>query len=377
MDRPSPPPPEEAAAGPAPPPRRPGPGAAARRRHPAQRFFLRGLITVLPAVLTAFLLATAYRFVTQYVTGPVNSLIYWSLENNTLGWQALRAMGIDPHADDYLVPDALPLELQDLLRERGSSDAAFRAALETWREENEGFFVDLEAVGIAPTRLRRDVTARVPALIGLVVSLLLVVSLGSLAGGYMGRTTLAQAERALHVIPVVRSVYPYTKQLVDFFLAERKIEFKTVVSMQYPRAGVWSIGFVTSSGLRTLRSASRRNLVSVFVPSSPMPMTGYTVFVPADEVVPLPFTVDEALRVCVSGGVLIPPHERMEFDVDEALERAQLPGMEEIRARTAAAEAARVAAAAGEDEPAAEPEPRTAPEPDEQECDDDDGRGHA
>jgi uncharacterized membrane protein len=343
MDRPSTPPPEQpaAGAGPLPPPRRSGSAASGRRRRrPTQRFFLRGLITLLPAVLTVFLLATAYRFVDQYVTGPVNSLIYWALENNTLGWQALRAMGIDPHADEYLVPDALPLELQDLLRERGSSDAAFRAALDTWRDENEGLFVNLEAVGIAPSRLRRDVTARVPPVIGVVVSILLVISLGSVAGGFIGVRVLGQAERAMHVIPVVRSIYPYTKQLVDFFLAERKLEFDTVVAIQYPRAGAWSIAFVTSSGLRTLRSATRRNLVSVFVPSSPMPMTGYTIFVPADEVVPLPFSVDEALRVVVSGGVLIPPHERMEISAEEALTRAAVPGMEEAKARKAAARAA-------------------------------------
>jgi len=312
-------------------------------------------------VLTIFLLSIAYRFLTQYVTGPVNAVIYWSLENNALGWQALRAMGIDPHADEYLVPDALPLTLQDLLRERGSGDAAFRAALEDWRADNEGLFLNLEAVAIQSTRLRRDVTARVPALIGLVVSILLVIALGSLAGGYIGRRALNRAERALHVIPVVRSVYPYTKQLVDFFLAERKIEFKNVVSIQYPRPGLWSIAFVTSSGLQTLRGATRRNLVSVFVPSSPMPMTGYTIFLPAEEVIPLPFTVDEALRVVVSGGVLIPPHERMDFDVDEALERAQLPGMQEARARSDAAKAVPAQAAPAQAAPAQDSPPAESP----------------
>jgi uncharacterized membrane protein len=282
------------------------------------------------------LLVMAYRFVDQYVTGPVNSVIYWGLENNTLGWQALRAMGIDPHADKYLIPDALPLEIQDLLGQGGSTDASFRAALEDWRDRREGLFVDLEAVAIQPERLRRDVTARVPPVIGVVVSILLVISLGSVAGGFIGTRVLGSAERALHVIPVVRSVYPYTKQLVDFFLAERKLEFETVVAIQYPRPGVWSVAFVTSSGLRTLREATRRNLISVFVPSSPMPMTGYTIFVPADEVVPLPFSVDEALRVVVSGGVLIPPHEKMDISAEEALTRAQVPGMEEARARMAA-----------------------------------------
>jgi len=294
----------------------------APRRHPAQRFFLRGLITLLPVVFTVFILVTAYRFVTQYVTGPVNSFIYWGLEQNALGWQGLRAMGIEPYSDVYLAPEALPLGLQDRMRELGSEDEVFRGELSAWRDSEEGFLRDLDGLAIHGERLRRDVTARVPAVIGLVVSLLLVLTLGSLAGGYLGSRLVLRAERALHVIPVVRSIYPYTKQLVDFFLAERKFDFDTVVAMPYPRRGVWSLGFVTSSGLRTLREHSGQNLVSVFVPSSPMPMTGYTVFLPAEDLVPMPFSVDEALRVIVSGGVLTPPYEKVDIDARAALAEA-------------------------------------------------------
>lgn len=305
-----------------PQPASPKTGSASRRRHPAQRFFLRGLLTLLPVVFTSFILVTAYGFVTRYVTGPVNRAIYWGLEQNALGWHALRAMGVEPYDDAYLTPEALPLELQDRLRELGPSHADFQDELARWRESREGVLRDLDRLAISGERLRRDVTARVPAVVGLVGSMLLVLTLGSLAGGYLGSRLLAQAERALHVIPVVRSIYPYTKQLVDFFLAERKYDFDTVVAVPYPRQGAWSLGFVTNSGLRTLREQSGRNLVCVFVPSSPMPMTGYTVFVPVEDLVPMPFTVDEALRVIVSGGVLTPPLETMAIDTRAVLAQA-------------------------------------------------------
>jgi uncharacterized membrane protein len=301
-----------------PTPAKPGVGHG-RRRHPAQRFFLRGLLTVLPVVFTAFILVTAYGFVTRYVTGPVNRVIYWGLEQNAVGWHALRAMGVEPYDDAYLAPESLPLELQDRLRELGSAHDDFRSELAAWRDAREGFLRDLDDLAIGGERLRRDVTARVPALVGLLASVLLVLSLGSLAGGYLGSRLLAQAERAMHVIPVVRSIYPYTTQLVDFFLAERKFDFDTVVALPYPRQGTWSLGFVTSSGLHTLREHTGRNLVCVFVPSSPMPMTGYTVFVPVEDLVPMPFTVDEALRVIVSGGVLTPPQEAVAVDARAAL----------------------------------------------------------
>lgn len=319
------------------PPARQPPKRAPRPRN-AKRFFLRGLITVLPAVFTVLILVTAYRFVDQYVTGPVNSVLYWTLENNTLlGWRALRSMGVDPYDHEFLMPSALPLDLQDELRVSGSESESFREAVAQWRENTEGLFVSLEELAIQPQRLRREVTNRVPPVIGLVVSILLVFTLGSLAGGFIGSRFVSRAERALHVIPVVRSIYPYTKQLVDFFLADRKIEFEAVVSFEYPRHGVWSTGFVTSSGLRTLRETTRRNLVSVFVPSSPMPMTGYTIFVPAEDLIPLPFSVDEALRVIVSGGVLVPLHERMEFDANAAMAHSSMPVVDPKRVRPGAA----------------------------------------
>jgi uncharacterized membrane protein len=290
-----------------------------RTRHPAQKFFLRGLLTLLPVVFTVFILVTAWGFVTRYVTGPVNSVLYWGLERNALGWEALRAIGVEPYDEALLDPQALPLELQDRLRELGSTDADFRAELAAWRDAREGFLRRPADLAIHGGRLRRDVSARVPSVIGLLLSVLLVLSLGSLAGGYLGARLLARAESALHVIPVVRSIYPYTKQLVDFFLAESKLEFDTVVALPYPRSGLWSLGFITSSGLRTLREHSGRNVVSVFVPSSPMPMTGYTIFAPAEDLIPMPFTVDEALRVIVSGGVLTPPQEAVAEDARAAL----------------------------------------------------------
>jgi len=165
------------------------------------------------------------------------------------------------------------------------------------------------------------VLLRIPPVVGLAVSILLVLSLGSLTGGIIGRTIISRGDKAMHRIPLVRSIYPYTKQLTDFFLAERKFEFETVVAVEYPRKGLHSIGFVTSAALKTLREHTDENLVSVFVPSSPMPMTGYTIFVPAEDLVPLPFTVDEALRTVVSGGVLVPPHEDAGITASEAMAR--------------------------------------------------------
>ena len=291
-----------------------------KKRNRLRTFFVRGLLTVLPIVFTFFILAVAFRFVDQYVTGPVNSVLYWTLERNGLGWQALGFMGVDPYEERFL-PETLPRRLGDrlLVNKVTSENPRYAVIIEEWRAENEHFFRNLDTLAIDPDKLHAAVSLRVPPVVGLAVSILLVLSLGSLTGGIIGRTVLSRGDKAMNRIPIVRSIYPYTKQLTDFFLAERKFEFETVVAVEYPRKGLRSIGFVTSAGLKRLREHTGQNLVSVFVPSSPMPMTGYTIFVPAEDLVPLPLTVDEALRTVVSGGVLIPPHEDPGVTASEAL----------------------------------------------------------
>ena len=107
-------------------------------------------------------------------------------------------------------------------------------------------------------------------------------------GGFLGRRIVNSLDQMMHVIPVVKSVYTYTKQIVEFFFADNKVEFDTVVCIPYPSKGIWSLGFVTGAGLATLREETGERLVSIFVPSSPMPMTGYTVFFPIDVLIPIP-----------------------------------------------------------------------------------------
>jgi uncharacterized membrane protein len=280
-------------------------------RSSMSRFFLRGLVTLAPVVLTVVVFGLLFQMIDRYVTGPINSMIYWSLEHNPLGWNALEEMGIDPFARKYLDPAALPLELQDLARSspEGYSDPRFIEALERHREEHLSLFRDFDTLAIRRDKLRDDVKGRVPPFFGVMISILLVLWLGWLVGGFVGRRLVSRLDQTMYAIPVVKSVYPYSKQLVEFFFADRTLEFDTVVAVPYPSKGLWSVGFVTSSALKTLRAATGKRLVSVFVPSSPMPMTGYTVFIDPSELISLPITVDEALRITMTGGVLVPPHE--------------------------------------------------------------------
>jgi uncharacterized membrane protein len=296
-----------------------------RKRRSAGGFFLRGLITILPVVLTVVVFALIVNFVRSYVTKPINNAIYWALESNGAGWKTLRLMGIEPYALDYLDTEALTVGLKTTGNREGYDSNAFALQLQRFREDEEGFFRDFARLAINDEKLRVSVSGVVPPWVGLVCSLALVLWLGWLATGFMGRRAVALFDRLLNAIPGVRSVYPYSKQFTEFVFGESKLEFDTVVAAPYPSEGIWSIGFVTNRALRGIQERVPHDMVTVFIPSSPMPMTGYTVFLRADRLIPLPISVDEALRVTVSGGVLVPPSQAIERGSEDLLGRIRAP----------------------------------------------------
>lgn len=151
----------------------------------------------------------------------------------------------------------------------------------------------------------------VAMVLAIVVLLTLIFLVGFWFSGFIGRRLYSLLERVLVRLPVVSAIYPHIKQISDFFFGEeRKIEFRGVVAVEYPRPGVYSIGFLTGSSSRTVNQFAGKEHLTIFIPSSPMPVTGYTIFVPADEIIDLPLTVDEALRTVISGGLLMPDGER-------------------------------------------------------------------
>ena len=145
-------------------------------------------------------------------------------------------------------------------------------------------------------------------LIGVLLAILLIYIVGVFVGNLIGRTAWRLAERAVMRVPLIRAIYPAVKQVTDFLLAERKQTFEgsRVVAVHARGPNVWSIGLVTGGGLRQLNEAVSEEMVTVFIPSSPTAFSGYVVVVPRDAVVELPLTVEEAMRMLVSGGVISP-----------------------------------------------------------------------
>jgi len=160
-------------------------------------------------------------------------------------------------------------------------------------------------------------------LIGLIVAVVLIYFVGILLGSYIGRSLYNKGEQLLHRVPLIRSVYPSVKQVTDFFFGspEQRIQFSKVVAVEYPRKGLWSVGLVTGSTMQTIQDRAGKDCMTVFVPSSPTPFTGYVITVPREDTIDLAITIEEAIKFAVSGGVLVPPKEQIPQDPQHTLPR--------------------------------------------------------
>jgi uncharacterized membrane protein len=151
-------------------------------------------------------------------------------------------------------------------------------------------------------------------LLGVTLAVLLIYFVGVLVGNFIGRTFYRLVERAVMRIPLVRAVYPPVKQVTDFFLMsqqrEKQFAVSHVVAVQPHEQGIWSIGLITGGSIKALAEATGEEMVTVFVPSTPTAFSGYVLVVPRGRVVELPLTVEEAMRLLVSGGVISPELER-------------------------------------------------------------------
>jgi uncharacterized membrane protein len=145
--------------------------------------------------------------------------------------------------------------------------------------------------------------------VGVLLSVLAVYIVGLIVGNLIGRTFWKIGEDLVMRVPVIRAIYPAVKQITDFVLADRKEHFhgNRVVAVQPHTEGIWSIGLITGSGgMRPLSDRMGEEMVTVFIPSTPTAISGYMLVVPRSGIVELPLTVEEAMRLLVSGGVIDP-----------------------------------------------------------------------
>jgi len=141
--------------------------------------------------------------------------------------------------------------------------------------------------------------------IGLIVTVLIVLIAGKIARHYTGRKLLGIGEAIISRIPLARIIYTATKQVVEsLFLSTGNKGLRRVVMFEFPRKGVYSLGFVTGS-IRddSNRNTTGRNLISIFVPTTPNPTTGFYIMMPEEEVKEIPISIEDAFKIIISGGL--------------------------------------------------------------------------
>jgi uncharacterized membrane protein len=142
--------------------------------------------------------------------------------------------------------------------------------------------------------------------LGAIVTLVLILFLGILTRGVATRRFLAAWEKILIQIPVFRGIYTAVQKLVQTFLGQSQAN-RQVVMIEYPRKGLYAVGFAMGRAWRELEKRNNNaQLVNVFVPTTPNPTSGFYILVPVNEVAPLDMTIEEALKLITSGGLITP-----------------------------------------------------------------------
>lgn len=166
-----------------------------------------------------------------------------------------------------------------------------------------------------------DIFCKVPGLpfmipgVGLLIVTLILLIVGAITKGVIGKFFLRKGEEILEKLPVARSIYTGTKQMMEAFIGDGNQSFREVALIEYPRHGIWSLCFVTGTTQGEVQSKTSNQVINVFLPTTPNPTSGYLLFLPKDQVHVLDMTVEDGLKMVISAGIVTPkfnPKEKVE-----------------------------------------------------------------
>lgn len=259
-------------------------------RNPFRRALLHGLGIVLPPLLTVVFFLWAWNLISDYVLTPVEdaarSVIITSI------WDVRTAEPVAAAAQAYRLLNSGEW-IPAYVYERVQTHPGPVLPQAAW-----GYYERYVTI----TWLRR----RVIIPLFLAVFALVLYLLGSFFRAGLGHWIWRWFEGLIDRLPVIRNVYSSVKQVTDFFFSEQPISFNRVVTIEYPRRGIWVIAFVTGAGLRDVCAAVNEPMLSVLVPTSPIPGTGFTVMIRERDAVDVNMTIDQAVQYFVSCGVVGP-----------------------------------------------------------------------
>jgi len=172
-------------------------------------------------------------------------------------------------------------------------------------------FIDDWVNALLPARFNPEtyLPFSVPGL-GVVIIVVALVLIGAVTAGFVGRLIVRTYESVLARIPAVRSVYAAVKQIFETVLANQSNAFREVVLVEYPRRGIWAIGFITGTTEGEVQNLTEDEVVNVFLPTTPNPTSGFLLFVPRRDLTVLQMSVEDGIKMVVSGGIVTPADRR-------------------------------------------------------------------
>jgi len=176
-------------------------------------------------------------------------------------------------------------------------------------------FVDSKVTPLIPAKYNPEtyLPFGTPGL-GLVIVIVFLTLIGALTAGFVGRLYLRMSERLLNRMPVIRGIYGAIKQILETVLAQQSNAFREAVLVEYPRRGIWAIAFITGRTEQEVQNLTEEECINIFLPTTPNPTSGFLLFVPKKELYPLSMSVEEALKMVISGGIVTPPDRRSEAE---------------------------------------------------------------
>jgi uncharacterized membrane protein len=290
-----------------------------RSLDPFRRAVVRGLAILLPPLLTIVIFLWVGNTVTNYMLDPLenlarNALLKYASDihdveefgrPNAKGLVVVDGRQYRVTADDKYVPSGV---YEDVKKKLGTDPMPTDAGAIYLRYINQ-------------TWLQRGFV--IPVFLCLLI--LVLYLLGKFLAAGIGRFFWTQLERVIHRVPLVRNVYSSVKQVTDFMFTDPDVDYTRVVAVEYPRKGIWTVAFVTGESMAEIRDAAHEPVISVLIPTSPMPFTGFTITVKKSETVDLDITVDQAFQFVISCGVVVPPQQIADARAKQVAGRAEKP----------------------------------------------------
>lgn len=141
-----------------------------------------------------------------------------------------------------------------------------------------------------------------------IIVFLAITLLGYMSRYFVGKWFLSAAENILDKVPFINTVYKTVKQIVETFSSQKRAVFKKTVLIEYPRRGVWAIGFLTSDTKGETQAKTKEDLRNVFVPTTPNPTSGFLLMLPVDDVHEMEMSIGDGMKMIISGGAVAPPY---------------------------------------------------------------------